>query len=256
MKSLGMLALVVMASMPGHASACRLALALGLDVSGSVDGGEYRLQIAGVSQALGDPGVEAALFAMPDAPVALAVFEWSSSRYQRIIQDWVVITDKSTLDAVRARLLGWQRAPAPEATGLGAAMQYGHELLARAPACWDRTLDVSGDGKNNDWPSPELARARGVLAGITINGLAIAEGLPPGASALSLEADDLPAYFRARVIQGDDAFVEVAHGFANYADAMRRKLLRELKTIAVGELPLPAPAEVRRVGLNLRSGDQ
>ena len=39
---------------------------------------------------------------------------------------------------------------------------------------------------------------------------------------------ELVTYFRERVIQGADAFVEVALGFDDYADAMKRKLLREL----------------------------
>ena len=40
---------------------CRQALALGLDVSGSVDAREYRLQLDGVAGALDDPAVRAAV---------------------------------------------------------------------------------------------------------------------------------------------------------------------------------------------------
>ncbi|MCW1950803.1 MAG: DUF1194 domain-containing protein, partial [Octadecabacter sp.] len=46
---------------------CRQALALGLDVSGSVDVQEYRLQLDGLALALGDPEVTAALLAHPGA---------------------------------------------------------------------------------------------------------------------------------------------------------------------------------------------
>ena len=51
------------------------------------------------------------------------------------------------------------------------------------------------------------------------------------------ETGELPAYFQANVIQGPDAFVEVADGFEDYARAMKRKLLRELATQPVGFLP-------------------
>lgn len=251
MRALALAAILAVISGPAEA-ACRLALALALDVSGSVDGDEYRLQMAGLSEALGDPDVEAALFALPDAPVALAVYEWSSSRYQRVIQDWVVISQRPDLNALRARLLNWSRIPAPEATGLGAALEFGGAMLLRAPVCWDRTLDVSGDGKNNDWPDPELARARGPLGGMRINALVIADDNGAGGERGHLGAAELSAYFKARVIQGEDAFVEIALGFEDYAEAMRRKLLRELKTRPVGTLRDPLVPEI--VPATLRNG--
>jgi len=231
--------ILMLLPMPAGA-ACRLALALALDVSGSVDAGEYRLQLDGLAAALADPDVEAALFAMPEAPVAMAVYEWSSARYQRVIQGWTVIDGPAALADVRQRLMSWQRTPAPETTGLGAAMAFGKALLDTAPPCWSRTLDVSGDGKNNDWPSPQQARAGGGLSGIRINGLVIAEGAAGRPSAL----EDLAAYFTARVIQGPDAFVERAAGYADYAAAMRRKLLRELKASPVGQAPTGGPESI------------
>ena len=43
----------------------------------------------------------------------------------------------------------------------------------------------------------------------------------------------LASYFRAFVILGPGAFVETALGFADYEDAMVRKLLRELEGVSV-----------------------
>ena len=94
---------------------------MAVDASGSVDEREYDLQMGGVAGALGDPEVVEAILAIPDVPVALSIFEWSSTSYQRIVQDWVLIEDRPALDRVRKRLAGWRREPAPEATGLGAA---------------------------------------------------------------------------------------------------------------------------------------
>ena len=204
-------ALALLAALwPGLAeAACRLALLLALDVSGSVDEREYDLQLEGLAAALGDEEVRRVLFAMPGAPVALSVFEWSSASYQSVIQEWVIIEDDATLDALRNRLLGWSRAPAPEATGLGAALEYARGRFRTAPDCWDETLDISADGKNND-----------------TGGTGIAE---------------LAAYFKAQIIHGPGAFVEVALGYSDYADAMRRKLLRELAALPIGQAPLRAP---------------
>lgn len=218
----------------GSAQACRLALALALDVSGSVDEAEYRLQMDGLATALTDAAVRTALFSTPGSPVALAVYEWSSSSYQRLVQDWVLIEDQAHLTDVVNRLRSWQREPAPEATSLGAAMVFGRDLIARNPGCWRGVLDISGDGKNNDWPTPHELRAKNRLSGIEINALAVTAlrqrgYLPP-------EPGELVAYFRTRIIQGPDAFVEVARGFEDYARAMQRKLLRELRTRPVGQL--------------------
>ncbi|WP_336247087.1 DUF1194 domain-containing protein [Octadecabacter dasysiphoniae] len=54
---------------PASAQNCRQALALGLDVSGSVDRREYRLQLDGLADALGHPDVVDALLSQMDAPV-------------------------------------------------------------------------------------------------------------------------------------------------------------------------------------------
>lgn len=217
------------------AEPCRLSLALALDVSGSVDQQEYRLQADGLAAALADDDVKALLFALPDAPVALAVYEWSASQYQRLIQDWVLITDDAALASVVARLGALQRQPAPEPTGLGAALSYGKRLIGSGPACWSQTLDVSGDGKNNDWPTPQQLREQRILAGLRINALVVVEDRDEERAG-ARETGELPAYFNTQVIQGPGAFVEVARGFEDYRRAMKRKLLKELATQPLGSV--------------------
>lgn len=223
-------------------AACRLALALALDVSGSVDEKEYVLQMNGMAKALEDPDVQDALFSMPDVPVALAIFEWSSSTYQRLILDWKILNQPQDAADVVGILRQWSRAPAPEATGLGAALIYSRELLARAPVCWTQTVDVSADGKNNDWPLPARLRKEGKLGLMTVNALVVAEEFSSTLDRTPNGTAELTAYFQQQIIQGPDAFVEVALGYEDYATAMRRKLLRELATRPLGRRPgVPAP---------------
>ncbi|MEM6386938.1 MAG: DUF1194 domain-containing protein [Pseudomonadota bacterium] len=231
--------------LPAVSEPCRLSLALALDVSGSVDANEYQLQTQGIAAALDDEKVRSLLFAMPDAPVALAVFEWSASRFQRVVQDWVLIEDDAALNAVIARLSVLQRMPAPEPTGLAAALAFGKELIDRGPSCWDQTLDVSGDGKNNDWPTPQQLRQTRALAGLRINALVIAQSVEEEQSG-ARETGELPAYFNTQIIQGPGAFVEVARGFADYRRAMTRKLVRELATQPLGYLDERLPKIPRR----------
>ncbi|MGA9432657.1 MAG: DUF1194 domain-containing protein, partial [Roseobacter sp.] len=83
---------------------CRQALALGLDVSGSVDLREYRLQLDGLVTALNDPDVVNKLFAMPIAPVSLMVYEWSGPEDQVILVPWTQITDRDALNSLSTLL--------------------------------------------------------------------------------------------------------------------------------------------------------
>lgn len=215
------------------AAACRLALVLALDVSGSVDAREYDLQVAGVATALQDAEVRSLILSDPAAPVELAVFEWSGSRYQRQIVDWTTLATPEAIDRVAARLGRWSRIPAPEATGIGSAMQVALGQIRDGPTCWRRVLDLSGDGKNNDWPSPRQVRESGVLGDITVNALVIGSAPLRGETRAAGMAE-LVAYFHAEVLHGPGAFVETALGYEDYSEAMKRKLLKELQTLVVG----------------------
>jgi hypothetical protein len=240
------LAAAAVAVLPLVAQAeCRLALALGLDVSGSVDGGEYRLQLHGLAEALVDEDVRAALLAAPGIHVSLAVYEWSSSSYQNLFVDWTDITDADALDALGERVLAHRRSDAPQATGLGTALDFGTDLLDDRSDCWDRTLDISADGRNNDWPEPQRLRDLGHLGEHRINGLAVASSALGSAGTTSpVGARELSEYFEAQIIHGPDAFVEVALGYRDYGRAMKRKLLREIATLPLGQAPATRPAGV------------
>ena len=72
--------------LPGLAhAACRQALSMGLDVSGSVDDDEYRLQLDGVIAALNAQAVKDVLFMQPEAAIRLHVYEWSGPINQTIM---------------------------------------------------------------------------------------------------------------------------------------------------------------------------
>lgn len=224
-----LLAVLLFAPPAAEAGTCRQALALGLDVSGSVDAAEYRLQLDGLAGALTSPEVERAMLGGAAAPVRLLVYEWSGPAHQRIVADWTEITGAGVLDGFAARLRATSRAPAPPSTALGAALAAGGALLAGQAECWQRTLDISGDGMSNTGPRPQDL-ATPALDGVTVNALAILTG-DAGTRA---DGTDLAGYFEAYVIRGPGAFVEQAAGFADYERAMARKLLRELEGIVVG----------------------
>jgi hypothetical protein len=231
------LPLLAALALPGAAAgACRQALALGLDVSGSVDAAEYVLQLHGLAEALTSPEVAQALLSSPAVPVWLSVYEWSGRDYQRLILDWTAIDGAAALDGVAARLRGWTRAPAPQTTALGQALLYGAALIGRGPACGQATLDISGDGKSNEGPRPRAVRETAGFRALVVNALVVAPGAP-GQSGVG----ELTAYFRAEVLHGPGAFIVTAAGFQDYARAMKIKLLKELEGLPMGALELPGP---------------
>lgn len=227
------LLLAGMATTAQAQEACRQALVLALDVSGSVDAKEYRLQLDGLAEALTSPKVAEAILAGGAAPIAIHVFEWSGPEFQNVLVPWTLMTDRDRLTGVARLLASTNRSPAPPSTALGTAMATGARALSQGPACWKATLDISGDGKSNTGPRPQDLDDFGPLADVTVNGLVIltidSMGAGPG-------DDDLVEYFKNRVIRGPDAFVEVADGFDDYARAMEKKLLREIEALAIGAL--------------------
>ncbi len=206
--------------------ACRLALALGFDVSSSVDEADYAIQREGLAFALAAPEIRAAF--LGDEPVALAVFEWGAQNRQRLVVDWRLVETEADLDAVAAAVLARGELRQWEPTAIGAALIYAHALFGEAPDCTQQTLDLSGDGQNNDWLSPGEVYARVDFGGIVVNGLAIG-GHESG----------IAGYYRAEVIRGPGAFVEVARTHADFPRAIRRKLERELTVPVTGEAASP-----------------
>ena len=215
----------------GAAAECRQALALGLDVSGSVDAFEYRLQLDGLAAALNSPEVRARLLEPAGAPVRIAVYDWSGPDSQRLILPWTAVDGPEALATVIGTLRTTRRFAGQQSTALGVAMTYGLGLLGGQQDCWRRTLDISGDGPSNGGPRPQdLPRDFG---DITINGLVIG-GIASAGDDREHDLRQLGAYFEANVIRGPGAFVELALGYENYEAAMRRKLLRELAALAIG----------------------
>lgn len=214
---------------PGVAG-CRLALALGMDVSRSVNAREYALQVGGLVAALQNDTIRTA-FLQPQGDVMLAIYEWSGPDGQDIVIGWRTVASPADLDAIAAALATRTRAAGHQPTALGAALDFGRMLLDERADCAARTLDVSGDGRNNAGPTPARVYAARDFGDITVNGLPIA----------SHEAD-IEAYYRSEVIRGDGAFVQPARWHEDFPAAILRKLERELLQEVVGDAGGPAGA--------------
>lgn len=234
MRAAALAGLLSAAALPAGAVECRLALALAMDVSSSVDAGEDRLQRSGTVAALTSPEVQQAFFAA-DLPVALAAYEWSGRYNQEILLDWVIIDSPAALLSAAETIAASTRSHNDFPTAMGYALGFGANLLARAPDCLHKTLDMAGDGQNNEGFAPSSAYEAFPFDGVTVNGLVV--------NAADFEGETgLIAFYLGEVMRGPGAFVEIADGFADFERAMRRKLERELSPPAIGALSAPKDA--------------
>lgn len=215
---------------------CRQALALGLDVSASVDAREYRLQLNGLAEALNAPPVRRALLQSPQAPVHILVYEWSGPSDQVVLADWTAIRSGADISVLQETLRQVRRREATPGTSLGPAMRFAAEKLQERRNCWRRTLDISGDGKANAGPRPADMRMELSAQGITVNALVIGADSPNFGDQRQIEIGELSAYFATNVITGPDSFVQTALGYDAYAEAMTRKLERELQGQVISSL--------------------
>ena len=196
-----------------------LALCLAVDVSASVSFDEFGLMMGGLAAAFREPDIAAATAAGPRGGVALALLFWSGAREQAVALDWGRLDGEVACEAFAAALDATPRLLAGSTTALGQGMAAGLALLARLPAEATRlVLDVSGDGASNQGRAPGAVRDVGVAAGVTINGLAILNEEPA-----------LLAHYQAEVIGGPGSFAMGCADYADFADAIRRKLWRELR---------------------------
>ena len=195
---------------------CGLSLVLALDVSSSVDAGEFALQTRGLAGALRDPAVRRAIVAA--GGIQATALEWSGRDKQVDIAAWALLAGDDDISAFADRIETHQRAHDEFPTALGYALGHAATRLRKAPLnCARAVIDVSGDGVNNEGFEPQLAYRNFDFANVTVNGLVIRGASP-----------DPVAYYRAEVIHGPGAFVEVARDFRDYEAAMKRKLLREI----------------------------
>ncbi|MEP3346567.1 MAG: DUF1194 domain-containing protein [Litoreibacter sp.] len=196
------------------AQACDLALVLAVDVSGSVDPQEYKIQMEGLGAALADGAVSEALVV---ARAQVMLVQWTGSTRQIVSVPWTQVTDFEVADSLAFEITTAQREWRSFSTAIGEAVEFGLKQFDDVPDCKRRVIDVSGDGVSNEGVPPERLRAAALREGVTINGLAIegAEG-------------DLLEYYRANLISGPASFAMQATSFEDYPERIRQKLLREI----------------------------
>ncbi len=197
------------------ALACDLALVLTIDVSGSIDRGEYRLQVQGLADALDDPEIADALVL---GQVALTVVQWSGARQQAVVLPWRRMLSYEEVRDFAARARGVKRAYSGSDTAVGEAIGFSTAQFGAVSDCRRRVIDISGDGPQNAGAPLSAGRRAAAEAGAEINAVAIED---------IGRATPITEFYRRFVIT-HQGFVLTARGLADYPRAIRAKILREV----------------------------
>jgi hypothetical protein len=215
-----------------------LALILAVDVSASMDERELGMQRNGYARAITSPEVIEAVQAAVTGRIAVSYFEWAGTSEHRLVVPWTIIQGAPDAFAI-AMLIDKDRPVVFDhprvrkrfdgGTALGEALAFAGDLLLTAPPALRKTIDVSGDGMNNEGIEPGPVRDRLVQSGVTINGMPILSSLPA-----------LTAYYEQNVAGGTLSFVLPAHSFEDFGRAVRAKLTTEV----AGKWPTRQFAEV------------
>ncbi len=197
-------------------------LVIAVDSSASIDDREFAMQMAGIAAAFRDPEVIAAIGSGPYSRVAVAAIFWAESGYPSDVTPWHMLADTADAEGFARLVERWPRRR-EGGTGIGTAVLNGvKQLEYNVFQGKRRIIDISGDGRETTMrefyiTSPQ-ARAMAISHGITVNGLAILNDEP-----------DLDRYYQDRVAGGPGSFVMVAREIEDFAEAMRRKLIREFE---------------------------
>jgi len=217
-----------------------LALVLAVDVSSSMDAEEQDLQRRGYVDAFRSAAVLSAIRGGGIGRIAVIYGDWSDAFDQRIVVPWTVIGDGEQAMGFARTLEEKPTRSALGATSISGALDFGRRLLMTSPyPATRRVIDISGDGKNNHGASVARARAATLFEDITINGLPLVfknRDRPPDLW------NDVERYYRDCVIGGFGAFTIPVFRAAQFADAIRDKLVREIAA------PVPDPALARASG--------
>ena len=199
-------------------TAVDLQLVLAVDASGSVDQRRFELQMQGYVAAFRDPRVLHAIQSGAMQAIAVTMVQWTGPALQIQVLPWTLINDATTAQAFAAAIMATPRRLFSGGTSISGVIDYAVPLMLESQFKGTRrVIDISGDGSNNRGRPAASARDAAVRAGIIINGLPI----------LALEPD-LDRYFVDHVIGGPGAFVIAAESYETFADAILKKLIREM----------------------------
>ena len=152
--------------------------------------------------------------------------EWAGSTVQQVVVPWTMIATPEDAQAFVAQMTAMPPRSARR-TSISAALEFAGSLFENSGyRGTKRVIDVSGDGPNNQGGPVDQTRDHIAARGITINGLPLMTN--GGGMISAYDIANLDSYYTDCVIGGPGAFMIPVNGWAQFPEAIRRKLVLEL----------------------------
>jgi hypothetical protein len=216
-----------------------LELAFVVDASGSIDEEEMTLQRQGYMDALSHPRVQNAIKSGFLRAISVAYIEFAGEACTHLTVGWTRIHDQASAVGFGKKVLASERNFCFGGNAVSEALSFAAaSILTNNFEGTRRVIDLSGDGPNTMGEPVEEVRDLIVKQRIIINALAIDRPSMP----------ELPQYFKQSVTGGPGSFVLKAEDRKKFAEAILKKLIREI----ADRSPWP---DKRRAKLSPLSGD-
>jgi uncharacterized protein DUF1194 len=199
-------------------------LVLAVDVSPSIDNQEFGVERVGTAAAFSDPDVINAIQNGSLGRIAVAMLDFSSAQFDKVVVNWTIVKDRAGALAFAAAIRNAPRTPGRR-TSISSALELGSLLLEASEKdiqATRRVIDVTGDGPNNAGDPMTDVHDKTIAQGIVVNGLPVMDDMANG------YYPELDKYYAGCVTGGRGSFVVVVKSYKDYAAAMRHKLILEI----------------------------
>ncbi len=216
--------MVGIGAQPAFALPVDLELQLLVDVSGSVDAGEFILQRSGWANAFTSMDVSDLINKQGFGGMCVQLIYWSSSNEQQIAVNWFTVLTTTDAQNLANAILAAAR-PFSGGTAPSDAINFGFPLFTNNGCEGTKlVMDVSGDGTGN---AAATSAARNSALGAGINQL---NGLVIGGSQTVFN------FYVANIMGGTDSFIDQVANFAGFEAAAKEKLMKDIndRVFAVG----------------------
>lgn len=205
-----------------------------VDVSDSITRHDEWLQYSGLARGVVDAHFLARIAEGSEQRIGFMAFTWSSGGAVDVIVPWTVIESRADAERVAAQ---FDAAPRIDRTTYGRyrplsssvdrsragmtdiaeAIQAAVQISLAAPYRARRSvINILSNGVDNNGQDPSVIRDQAIGLGITINGIVFGD------------RDDLPDYFRQRVIGGPGAFLMTIYKPDDLPQVLEKKFWQDM----------------------------
>ena len=186
------------------------AMAIVLDVSGSVTQTQWRLMLESYARGLSSSEVVEAI--VGEGGIAICVIQFDDAA--QVTMGWMQLRSRADIERFAAEFVNQERA-GYLSTNTAAGMSLAIEQLMSVPA-ETKIMNISTDGPSNTGEPPEDVRDRAQDMEIRINCVGIITQFGNPSTWLDIN------------VKTQDGFVVVANGWQDFQRAIKRKLVMEL----------------------------